>query len=174
MSAPTQDFARCVPAVLAATTDAGLSHPATRAVHAVNNARQIAAVIVGIDGRNLGELLAYVPADIAALQTMLECQAEQLADLREEGCRMAQYIVRLENADTTKTQSIVDLTTRLAVASRDVEQLLQRASIRLQGEATDFNAIRGLRDVLDSSVRVEDHGGYVILDTRQQAAGVAS
>lgn len=171
----------------ATAQDRTLSHPAARAALAVFEAARIAAGLctpgedggsVAEDGEEINTLLEHVMDDVAAIYQDNEAKAAELAEQREEMCAMAQTIASLEadalameRLDTHRVAVISSLKSRLAVASRDVEQLLQRASIRLQGETTDFNSIRGLRDVLDLSTVVEDHGDFTILDTRRTAAG---
>lgn len=172
----------------ATTQDRELSHPAARAVHAVYEATIVAICMRNVPGYGAGDatedgaqiltLLEHVMEDIAAIYQDNEAKAAESAEQREEMCAMARRIASLEadtlameKLDTHRVAVISCLKTRLAVASRDVEQLLQRASIRLQGETTDFNSIRGLRDVLDLSTVVEDHGDFTILDTRRTAAG---
>jgi hypothetical protein len=105
-------------------TEAG---PGAVAMHAVNNARQL-LLLPEQDLARVAELLAPVPDLILRQQT---------------------YIERVEARNTALNEALIDANTRLAAASRQTEQLLIRASIRLQGETEDFNSIRSIRDALD-------------------------
>lgn len=175
-------------------TAAAQTHPAARATHAIYEAAMLAAGLctpgddggsVAEDGEAINTLLEHAAEDVAATYQAydevlannarllaLNIQLESdLRSVRNQGVADAREITRLTQANDALNERLRALNDRLAVASRDVEQLLQRASIRLQGETTDFNGIRGLRDVLDPSTVVDDHGDFVILNTRRTAAG---
>jgi hypothetical protein len=88
--------------------DVEMTHPAHRAVHAVNNALQIAIGmrdVPGDDGGSLAEdgaqivrLLEDVPADVAALYQCNEALEADLRGLRDQGLEDAREITRLRRA----------------------------------------------------------------------------
>jgi chromosome segregation ATPase len=83
--------------------DVTMTHPAHRAVHAVNNARQMAYAIErcnsALDARSdagdVRRLLEHVPADITALYQCNERLEEDLRGLRDQGLADAQEITEL-------------------------------------------------------------------------------
>lgn len=138
----------------AATQYRELSHPAARATHAVYEATRIAADVSAHPmscgrGAAIADLMEEVAADVAALYQDTVTKDEQLADLREEACRMAQYIVRLENADSTKMQAIIDLKTRLARAAEENEALYRLTNHEVGDATVRHMAVTRIRDLLD-------------------------
>jgi hypothetical protein len=128
-----------------ATQDQELAHPAARATHALYEAAGIAhSMIVSldfrIDGLNLSELLCGIAEDVAAIYQDNEAKATELAEQREELCRMAQYIVRLEEANTRHVIAASDLKTRLARAAENNEELYRLTSHAV-GDATERHLI---------------------------------
>jgi predicted RNase H-like nuclease (RuvC/YqgF family) len=111
---------------------------------------------------------------VSATQTSTHTAEEQiiahlerdLRGLRDQGIVDAREITRLREANEAVNVALVDANNRLAAASRQVEQLLQAASIRLQGQTVEFNRIREIRDTLDPSV-------IAITNTPRAAAGAS-
>jgi hypothetical protein len=149
-------------------SSATLTHPADRAVHAVNNALQIAFALRDSghaeDASRIVQLLADVPADIAALATLNRSLEEDLQGLRDQGIADAREITSLRTV-------LGERNDRLALASRQVEQLLQSVSINQQRQTTDFNAVRTLRDTLDPSAAARPHSVTTTEAPRSIAAG---
>lgn len=126
-----------------------LSHPAARAAHALLEAnRLVSAALVAYSpaesaftlAESLARLIVPVPEDIAALYADGEAKAADLAELRDELCRMAQYIVRLEDANTRHMITESDLKTRLARAAENNEELYRLTSHAV-GDATERHLI---------------------------------
>lgn len=121
------------------TQDRELSHPAARAIHAIltvlgmlwDKETDFVAVIALVEGMS---------ADVTALYVDGEAKAADLAELREELCRMAQYIVRLEDANTRHMITESDLKTRLARAAENNEELYRLTSHAV-GDATERHLI---------------------------------
>ncbi|NUO65780.1 MAG: hypothetical protein HOQ34_19635 [Gemmatimonadaceae bacterium] len=93
--------------------------------------------------------------DVDEMRTLGEDLRQMLGEisaLRSEKERDARYIEKLEAADSKHLTKIIDLNTRLAAASRILEQVLQRHSIALQGATAEFNELRSIRDALDPSI----------------------
>lgn len=129
----------------ATTQDRELSHPAARIAHAAYAAALVAAGLctpgddggsAAEDGEEINTLLEHVMDDLAALYQDSAAKDGQLADLREEGVRMAQYIVRLEDADTKHMLAIAELKTRLARAAAEIEDLYASTNHEV-GHATE-------------------------------------
>jgi hypothetical protein len=86
--------------------DVEMTHPAHRAVHAVNNALQIlvgfserhALQALQMDAADVRRLLEEVPADIAALYQCNEALEADLRGLRDQGLDDAREITRLRRA----------------------------------------------------------------------------
>lgn len=160
----------------ATTQDRELSHPAARAAQAIvaamSYAREITRYAPPLSDQSMlasdfAQILEGTAEDIAALYQDIEAKDAQLAALRESCCDLAQDKVALEHLDTKRVAEITELKNRLAMASRDVEQLHQRASIRLQAETSDFNLIRDVRDTLDPTITTLPNGARL-----QRANGV--
>ena len=92
-----------------------LTHPAHRAVHALNNAMQIAkgasllgdAPIYCADAARIVELLTDVPADVGALYSLSQAQSAEILELREQGIRDKQYIDRIEDKNTGLNEQLI-------------------------------------------------------------------
>lgn len=126
--------------------DADLQHPAARAAHA---AHECALLLAAGPGSQVAALLEAIGEDVVALYQDNEAKDGQLADLREEGVRMAQYIVRLEEADTKHLLTISDLKTRLARAAEEIESLYAMTHHEVGDATARHIAVVRTRDLLD-------------------------
>jgi hypothetical protein len=135
-----------------------LSHPAARAVHAVYAAVRLAdgvvvhaATLAQADER-CGEIIRVLEnttEDIAALYVDNEAKAAEMANLLGELCRMAQYVVRLEDANTRHVLTESDLKTRLARAAEENEELYRLTNHEVGDATTRHLAVTRIRALLD-------------------------
>lgn len=109
--------------------DVEMTHPAHRAVHAVNNALQIlvgfperhALQALQMDASDVRRLLEEVPADIAALYQCNERLEDDLRGLRDQGLEDAREITELR-------REVVRLSSALGEEQRQREALLMSIS----------------------------------------------
>lgn len=132
-----------------------LTHPADRAVHAVNNAAQILSGLVDadlaqqptwmVDVGDARRLLQDVAADIQALQDFSRAQSAELLELREQGLRDAQCINRLEALNTKLTEEVA-ITRRMVAEAQTTAEALVKELAPLAGLASDlFTRANGVR-----------------------------
>lgn len=139
-----------------------LTHPASRAGHSINNALQILNLIVAsttantqslrMDASDARRLVEAAMPDIAALQQLLDRQERVLAELREEGVRMAQYIVRLEDAESRRVQEVAALREQVTTATRLAESLYEATNADVGLAAVRHSRVLRLRAALTTTV----------------------
>lgn len=152
-----------------------LTHPADRAVHAVNNAIQI---LIGIqqcnvlqpakmDASDARRLLEGVTADIQALQDFSRAQSAELLELREQGLHDAQCINRLEALNTKLTQEAAESRRLVADAQGASEDLVRDLAPILEEVTAAFNFANRIRASL---VAVRTPAGVTTTEAPRVAA----
>lgn len=129
-----------------------LTNPAVRAVHAVNNAAQIASgpaqlgvALDSADAARIVALLAEVAADIQAVHELNVALTDEALELREQGFRDTQCINRLEALNTKLTEETAAARRMVAEAQNTAEELV-RDLAPLAGMASDlFTRANGVR-----------------------------
>lgn len=122
------------------TPSIGDHHPAALALHALNNAAQIALAlakpddvdVASVDECNevsgrLAELLTTTAEHVAKLQELLERQERVIEEQRLECLREKRYSTRVEHKNSELTQSVITLTRQLEASGFDTSILPRTA-----------------------------------------------